>query len=450
MSVYERDPDTFTPPARSTRSQKRGPLYTFSEAERREYLRKKKDELSETDDRIDQKVEKLKKRLRKVKFEQHQRRRISDMDGNAPPPPPPPPHATELSFVPPPFFGRTNDDAQGWWSYLERFCLYKQFNDAQKLSFTKLLLRDAASDVIESMEPGETDTFAKVKEIFAQRFVSSDLIKWRRTSEIFEQKQGQNEPVDEFITKIRKKAKTIPLTDDVVRYALTKNFRPAIKSKVIGAKTLDELQQLARAAEIAEEQQPTGLDKLNEEMKTHHKQLELEIKKLTDKLSGASIHAIGGDESDDEARGRGRVKSKRVSFDTDSERSRSATPVKYWEKPRYEEPISQHRSQSPGFRREYGAQRGWVDHHRGYRQGADTRSSQWEFPQNSAYSQYQNESPRGFGRGRARGGFGFRGAGPGFRRGRGPIQCWNCGGDHKARFCNAARPQFGAGPEGPQ
>ena len=106
MSVYDRDPDSFTPPARSTRSSKKGPLYTFSEAERREFLRKKKEKLEkETGEELEQKVAKLRQRLSKARFEERQRRRNSVMDGAAalgPPPGPPQTHPSEMSFVPPP------------------------------------------------------------------------------------------------------------------------------------------------------------------------------------------------------------------------------------------------------------------------------------------------------------------------------------------------------------
>jgi hypothetical protein len=285
-------------------------------------------------------------------------------------------------------------------------------------------------------------------------------LKWRVTNEIFSTRQG-NEPVDDFITKIRKKAKTIPLTDDVVRYALMKNFRPAIRNKVISAKTLDELQELARAAEIVEEDQPVGLEKLNEEMRAHHKKLEEEIKKLTEKMASTSINSISGDEDEDETGANGRSRPKHVSFDTGSDRSRSTTPTRYSEKSK-----SSYRNQSPGRRQErqeygrrddrpgryersnYEQPRQWTERRPDDRpRQAGPQWSQWQEREN----RYQNDWRGQPNRGRQGGYYEPRGAPSGPGRGRRPPgPCWICNGEHLARFCTAAMQPSRQNTGGPQ
>ena len=287
MSIYDRDQSLpFTPPAGSTRSKKSGPFYSLNDEERRKFLKERKEELEKNQKDLADKVNKFKKRISQSKFKEVQKRRnlpeipIAEMaDPVDPPAPAAHPHAQELSFIPPPFRGlHQKENPHDWFVYYEKYCTFKGFDDAQKLSFATLLMRDAAQDHLAGLAPEDYDTYAKWREVFKQRWISSEISKWRITNEIFTTRQGHQEPVDEFVTKIRKKAKTIPLTDDVVRYALMKNFRPAIRTKVIGAKTLDELQELARAAEIVEEDQPVGLEKLNEEMRAHHNKLEDEIR----------------------------------------------------------------------------------------------------------------------------------------------------------------------------
>jgi hypothetical protein len=465
MSVYDRDPSLpFSPPARNTRSQKSGPLYSFNDAENRKFLKEKKEKNEQERREVENKLRDLKKRLSQSKFKTAQKHRqlpdlpVAEMTD---PPPPPHPHASDLTFIPGAYTGRgQQDESVNWFVYFEKYCDFKGFTDAQKLSFAKLLMRDAAQDHLSGLDAGDYDTYAKWREIFKQRWISSEILKWRVTNEIFSTRQG-TEPVDEFVTKIRKKAKTIPLTDDVVRYALMKNFRPAIRNKVIGAKTLDELQELARAAEIVEEDQPVGLDKLNEEMRAHHKKLEDDIKKLTEKMASTSVSAIGGDESEDETGASGRSRPKHVSFDKDSDRSRSATPTRYSDKPK-----SSFRNQSPARgqeRQDYGRRderqgrysrpsydqpRQWTDRRQDERpRQAGPQWSQWQGQE----TRYQNDWRGQPARGRQTGYYEPRGAPAGPERGRRPLgPCWTCGGEHLARFCTAVGRPRGQNTGGPQ
>ena len=324
MNPTGRDSVFSTPPAKSTRSHHKTVFYELDEEKNRRLQRGKR-LFEQNQKEIEAKFKVLQKSIKRQ--QELQRRRSLNFDmAQAEEAAPTQLTETEMAFVPRPFLGTSKEDAQAWLSYIERYMTYKDFSNANKLSFFKLLLREGAADWLEGHQPAAIDTYAKVSELFKSRYVSSDLLKWQKATEIFDTLQGAHETVDDYATKIKKKAKAVPLADDVVRYAITRGLRPFIKAHVIqaNAKTLEEVLDRARAAELTEVHQPAGLDKINEEIRTNHRLLENEIKKLADRIGNTSVHSI---DSDDEGLARYKSRSpKRVTFD---DRSRSAAPTAY-------------------------------------------------------------------------------------------------------------------------
>ena len=253
------------------------------------------------------------------------------------------------------------------------------------------------------------------------------------------------------LQKSKRKLKPSLWGDDVVRYAITRGLRPFIKAHVIhaNAKTLEEVLDRARAAELTEVHQPPGRDKINEEIRTNHRLLENEIKKLADRMGNISVHAI---DRDDESSARYRSRSpKRVTFD---DRSRSPAPTAY----RHEADVpfgtqtrtefayggqghiamSQHedrfRSRSPcRHPRPFGGRGGRDDRIRPSYVQPPRFERMAESREQGRERSWQPRSPR----------YNSQNAGN-FPHTRGPqrrIECWECGGNHMARDCNRSRRQ---------
>ena len=70
MSVYDRDPSLpFSPPARNTRSQKSGPLYSFNDAENRKFLKEKKAKDEQDRQELEKKIHDFKKTTEPIKIQ---------------------------------------------------------------------------------------------------------------------------------------------------------------------------------------------------------------------------------------------------------------------------------------------------------------------------------------------------------------------------------------------
>ena len=208
--------------------------------------------------------------------------------------PPPPSLANDHTFAPAPFTGRSKEDAQTWLSYADRYMTYKAMTAEGKLNFFKLLLREGAADWMDSLSEADRNSLDNLTQKFKQRFITSDLIKWHKANDVFETAQNQGETVDDYVTRIRKLGKTIPLDDNVVRYAIIKGFRPHIKTHVVlvNPTTMERMLEAARAAELTEHTQFPGVEQLADEVRQSRQQLESQMKLISQKVDNMTVHTI--------------------------------------------------------------------------------------------------------------------------------------------------------------
>jgi hypothetical protein len=167
---------------------------------------------------------------------------------------------SDASYAPPSFSGAPTQDADRWLRRFKYYVQFRQMTDTAALQLFKLLMTDAAADWLESVNATDKLTTKSLIKAFTERFASSDIFRWQQASAIFARKQGDTEPVDTYITDILNLAKKVPIHDDnIIRFALIKGFRPAIRQHVLqsSAKTLDAALQAARIAEAAASQCPT-------------------------------------------------------------------------------------------------------------------------------------------------------------------------------------------------
>ena len=93
---------------------------------------------------------------------------------------------------------------------------------------------------------------------------------------------------------MKKRAKSVPLTDDVLRFALVKSLRPHIRKHIIenNCQNLAEVLTHARVAELTEPLQAPSVEKLAEELRAKHKLFEAELRKISDWFASVSVTAI--------------------------------------------------------------------------------------------------------------------------------------------------------------
>jgi len=97
--------------------------------------------------------------------------------------------------------------------------VYRGNNDIDKLNLMALLLQDAASDWYDGLDDEIKVSWRTLKDAFLQRFENTQVLRWRRTNELHQRAQGQSESVDDYITAMRKLAKSLGINGiDKERY----------------------------------------------------------------------------------------------------------------------------------------------------------------------------------------------------------------------------------------
>ena len=128
----------------------------------------------------------------------------------------------------------------------------------------------------ESLPVAATDTVEHLKGAFKECFLSPQIWKYKSAKEIFSRRQGPTETVDDFYTGVRKLARTINASEDMVIYALLSGFRGPIANFVTQNRpeTVDKVLENARVAELttqgsssAENQLADQLDDIKIEMR---------------------------------------------------------------------------------------------------------------------------------------------------------------------------------------
>jgi hypothetical protein len=177
--------------------------------------------------------------------------------GDAPPPPPPAPIVipdASASFINPAFFsGKTNEDARSWLNYLINWVAYKNMPPATQVNLFPLLFRDGAADWFEALAPGDKDTLEHLQTAFETRYFPTDLKRWQIMSDMWSRKQRIGEPVDDYVTEVRKMARIANVdNEDTERYAAIKGMLPEIRRYVLQQQP-ENLVDMITAAKVAEQ-----------------------------------------------------------------------------------------------------------------------------------------------------------------------------------------------------
>ena len=123
----------------------------------------------------------------------------------------------------------------------------------EKRNFMAVLLKDDASDWVDSLDPATVTTWAQLRQVFEQRFKDSDLCRYQKAANLWRRVQGETESVDSYVTAMKKLAKSTAVGGDQLRFAIQQGLKPDILSQVIQRQpnSIDELLTVSRLAEAA-------------------------------------------------------------------------------------------------------------------------------------------------------------------------------------------------------
>jgi len=153
--------------------------------------------------------------------------------------------------IAPPQFKGSSDEAEGWVTHFEQFVAYKELNDDDKIKLFGLLMRSSAQDWYTTLRPEEKATFDTIIAAFREAYCPSPELVWSEASKVWRQDQHVGESVDLFVTRLRKAARRVHMTDEALNYAIIQGLRGPIRMAVL-QQGVEGLQQTLRRARIAE------------------------------------------------------------------------------------------------------------------------------------------------------------------------------------------------------
>ena len=141
--------------------------------------------------------------------------------------------AYDTSLAPPPFKGAYTEDADEWLSRFEKYALYRALPDGDKATFLGVLLRDDAADWHDTLVTAMRADWQALKHALKQRFRLSDLLRWKKASDLWNRCQADGEAVDVYVTAIKKMAVSVGVAGDMLRYAIQCGLRPQLLKHAI-------------------------------------------------------------------------------------------------------------------------------------------------------------------------------------------------------------------------
>jgi len=222
-----------------------------------------------------------------------------------PPPTPPQPstsHAAEAvgnitpkrsddKYAPTLFYGKSNEDADTYVAYIERYKAYKHLSDDEVLELLSVLLRDAASDFYDSLTTDRKTNWTDFKNTFLKRFGLSTAQRWNDTNKLWTEKQGEMN-VDDYVTKVTRLAKRLPDLDEaMVRHAIIRGLKSHIRSHVLQAdvRSMAELLHAARVAEMASSAADAEVSGALEELRESNRQQLTAFQQLSERINKLSM-----------------------------------------------------------------------------------------------------------------------------------------------------------------
>ncbi len=160
---------------------------------------------------------------------------------------------SDAAVAPKPFTGRAAQDPESWLEYFERYCEFRQLRTDDKRKLFAILLQEGAADWLSVLPPAIKASYSDLVEAFKTNYYKSPELKWKEAGALWNQAQGDEERVEDFVTRLRKAARRLNLPQEVLHYAVISGLRGPIRLHVVqqGVRTLDDTLRAAKVAEAA-------------------------------------------------------------------------------------------------------------------------------------------------------------------------------------------------------
>ena len=112
-------------------------------------------------------------------------------------------------------------------------------------------MRGQAAYWLESLSAQDSGSYDRVIAAFREAFCPSPELRWKQAGDMFKKGQQAGESVDAFVTRLKKGARRINVSDEMLNFAVIQGLRSPIRIHVLqqGVKGLAETLRAARIAE---------------------------------------------------------------------------------------------------------------------------------------------------------------------------------------------------------
>ena len=160
---------------------------------------------------------------------------------------------SDTVVAPKPFTGRSSQDPEAWLEYFERYANFRKLTPADRLDLFGMMMHEGAADWLATLPLADTSNYHRLTAAFTSNYCRSPELKWKEAGDLFNQKQGPDERVEDFVTRMRKAARRLNLTPDTLHYALINGLKNSLRFSVVqsGLTTLENSIRIAKIAEAA-------------------------------------------------------------------------------------------------------------------------------------------------------------------------------------------------------
>jgi hypothetical protein len=205
---------------------------------------------------------------------------------------------SDAAVAPKPFTGKSSQDPEAWLEYFERYCDFRRLVPADRLNLFGIMLHEGAADWFSTLPAEQKTQYTDLVKAFKANYYKSAELKWREAGQLWNQAQGAEERVEDYVTRLRKAARRLELPPEVLHYAVINGLRGPIRLHVVqqGVKSLDDTIRAAKVAEAAASTTPDVmpmmmLDAMKATAQASEKQA-AELKQLAARVATLSAAAV--------------------------------------------------------------------------------------------------------------------------------------------------------------
>ena len=189
------------------------------------------------------------------------------------------------SLLPKGFHGRRDESAIEWLQDIELYVQFKRLNAEAKLGLIALKLQAGARTWWDRLPAGVRTDFDQFKAQFLQKFKLDEETKIKASADVWINKQGKRQSVDDYIDSVERAAIKGDFTQEQLCFCLKNGFQTRIRKALTGKDlhTVDDIRRAARAVEALDD---------DSDDENSSKSLAQEVQRLVLELKGPKTRQI--------------------------------------------------------------------------------------------------------------------------------------------------------------